>query len=253
MDGLNANNPSSIPNNSITSGIFGGVLNDKELMIVLIKSQQADSQTGLFYALHFNNPDPDVYSGIVSGFGTDAATSNNLTHQNTMGLLRSGILTVAPSGNTSVKTTLSFPATMAESAKEFTWNASLLPNNFFVLNRQALLGSIEGAWKGRLSYGVGFSDNYTIRIASNGDLSTSQPFNSDCLFNKSNISPSDSGLNIFYINIQISTSTQCNFKNEVLNGIAFVIASPISGKTERIQWIATTRDGKSLSFRADRP
>ena len=35
-------------------------------------------------------------------------------------------------------------------------------------------------------------------------------------------------------------------------GVAFVTASPVAGRTKRLQWVAITSQGRGLSFRADK-
>ena len=68
--------------NKLTSpGVFSVLWNDKEFTSILIKPSMAQAEAGHFYALQFNNPDPDIYSGSLSGLGTGTATSYNLVHQ----------------------------------------------------------------------------------------------------------------------------------------------------------------------------
>jgi len=237
---------------SMAPGVFSVVLNDKELTSILTKPAVTQTEAGLFYVLQFNNTDPDIYSGSLYGLGTTTATSSNLVHQNTSGILRSGIATVSAMGTASVKTTLNFPATTTESAKELSWAANVLPETTYRFNTPALASVLQGNWTGRLSYGLGFAENYTLAISPNGDLITTQVFQSDCQLSKASVIPHSSGVNLYIFNAHIPTATQCLLKNESLNGVAFVIASPVPGKSQRFQWVATTQDGRGFSFKADR-
>jgi hypothetical protein len=239
--------------NKLTSpGVFSVPWNDKEFTSILIKTSMVQAEAGHFYALQFNNPDPDIYSGSLSGLGTGTATSYNLVHQNTSGTLRSGTATAFAVSATGVKTTLNFPATPTESFKELSWTANVLPDTTYQFNTPALLSMPQGSWTGRLSYGFGFSEKYTLTVLPNGDLIASQVFQSDCQISKARLLPNPNGVNIFTFSAHIPTATQCFLKNEALNGVAFVSASTEPGKTQRIQWVATTRDGRGFSFRADR-
>jgi hypothetical protein len=239
--------------NKLTSpGVFSVPWNDKEFTSILIKTSMVQAEAGHFYALQFNNPDPDIYSGSLSGLGTGTATSYNLVHQNTSGTLRSGTATAFAVSATGVKTTLNFPATPTESFKELSWTANVLPDTTYQFNTPALLSMPQGSWTGRLSYGFGFSEKYTLTVLPNGDLIASQVFQSDCQISKASLLPNPNGVNIFTFSAHIPTATQCFLKNEALNGVAFVSASTEPGKTQRIQWVATTRDGRGFSFRADR-
>ena len=235
-------------NNLITLGVF----NDKEFISVLINSNDAASANANFYALQFNNIDPDIYSGTLSGVGTSAAISNNLGHQNTSGIIRTGIATLSASPDEGLKTKINFLATSTESAKELNWTPKIFPQSTYLIERPALISEIQGIWTGRLSYGLGFSDNYKMNITPSGELSALQLFNSDCQLTQASFTPSLGNVNLFNLKAHIPNATQCFLKNEGLSGVAFVITSPVAGKTQRIQWIATSRDGKGLSFRADR-
>jgi hypothetical protein len=151
-----------------------------------------------------------------------------------------------------LKTKINFLATSTESAKELNWTPKIFPQSTYLIERPALISEIQGIWTGRLSYGLGFSDNYKINITPSGELSALQLFNSDCQLTQASITPSLGNVNLFNLKAHIPNATQCFLKNEGLSGVAFVITSPVAGKTQRIQWIATSRDGKGLSFRADR-
>jgi hypothetical protein len=50
----------------------------------------------------------------------------------------------------------------------------------------------------------------------------------------------------------MNVSTSCDFKGQTLIGVAFVQKSPVAGKTQRLMWVATTAEGKGISFKADR-
>lgn len=229
-----------------------GVFNDKEFISILTNSNDASNANANFYALQFSNIDPDIYSGTLSGVGTSTAISNNLVHQNTSGVIRTGIATLSANANEGLKTKINLPATNTESAKELNWSPSLFPQSTYLSEAPALVSEIQGFWTGRLSYGLGFFDNYKINITPSGELSANQLFHSDCQLTQASFTPSLDAVNLFNLKAQIPNATQCFLKNEGLSGVAFVIKSPVAGKTQRIQWLATSQDGRGLSFRADR-
>jgi hypothetical protein len=77
-------------------------------------------------------------------------------------------------------------------------------------------------------------------------------FQSDCQISNGSVSPALGGVNLFSLSFAVPNATQCFVKSQNLTGVAYVNSSPASGKTQRLQWIATTADGRGVSFRADR-
>jgi hypothetical protein len=103
--------------NSISTGVFND--KDEKFISILINSMEGSNSQVLFYALQYNNYDPDIFSGTLSELGLVTASSSNLVHQNTSGILRSGIANLSADSNTSFTTTINFPANSVGARKHF--------------------------------------------------------------------------------------------------------------------------------------
>ena len=237
---------------SVSPGVYTALLNGKEITSIVMQNSSTNSSTAQLYALQFNSPfDPDIYSGSLSGIGSNSATISNLTYfQNVSGSLRKGtaILTVPSAGL--LKTTVSYTATTTEGAIDLTWYAN--PDNRLKLDSPALLETIQGKWIGRWTYAYGFVDNFSLTISDIGAASSSMTFQSDCQITNGSVSPAMGGVNLFSLSFTVPNATQCFLKSQNLTGVAYVTSSPTPGKTQRLQWLATTADGRGVSFRADR-
>jgi hypothetical protein len=115
-----------------------------------------------------------------------------------------------------------------------------------------LLESIQGKWTGRWTYAYGFVENFSLTISDTGAASSSMTFQSDCQINNGSVSPALGGVNLFSVSFSVPNATQCFLKSQNLTGVAYVTSSPTPGKTQRLQWLATSPDGRGVSFRADR-
>lgn len=242
------------PNTStaVSPGVYTALLNGKEITSIVMQNSPTNSASAQLYALQFNAPfDPDIYSGSLTGIGSNSATISNLTYfQNVSGSLRKGtaILTVPSAGL--LKTTVSYTATTTEGAIDLTWYAN--PDNRLKLDTPALLEAIQGKWIGRWTYAYGFVDNFSLSISDTGAASSSMAFQSDCQINNGSVSPAMGGVNLFSVSFTVPNATQCFLKSQNLTGVAYVTSSPTPGKTQRLQWLATTADGRGVSFRAER-
>jgi hypothetical protein len=242
------------PNTStaVSPGVYTALLNGKEITSIVMQNSPTNSSSAQLYALQFNAPfDPDIYSGSLTGIGSNSATISNLTYfQNVSGSLRKGtaILTVPSAGL--LKTTVSYTATTTEGAIDLTWYAN--PDNRLKLDTPALLEAIQGKWIGRWTYAYGFVDNFSLTISDTGAASSSMAFQSDCQINNGSVSPAMGGVNLFSVSFTVPNATQCFLKSQNLTGVAYVTSSPMPGKTQRLQWLATTADGRGVSFRAER-
>jgi hypothetical protein len=242
------------PNTStaVSPGVYTALLNGKEITSIVMQNSPTNSSSAQLYALQFNAPfDPDIYSGSLTGIGSNSATISNLTYfQNVSGSLRKGtaILTVPSAGL--LKTTVSYTATTTEGAIDLTWYAN--PDNRLKLDTPALLEAIQGKWIGRWTYAYGFVDNFSLTISDTGAASSSMAFQSDCQINNGSVSPAMGGVNLFSVSFTVPNATQCFLKSQNLTGVAYVTSSPTPGKTQRLQWLATTADGRGVSFRAER-
>jgi hypothetical protein len=242
------------PNTSttVTPGVYTALLNGKEVTSIVMRNSSTNSASAQLYALQFASPsDPDIYSGSISGIGSNSATINNLTYfQNVSGSLRTGSASLTVPSAGLLKTTVSYSATPTEGARDLTWFAN--PDNKLKLDTPALLESIQGKWVGRWSYAYGYIDNFSLAVSDTGVVTSSMTFQSDCQISNGSVSPALGGVNLFSVSFAVPNATQCFVKSQNLTGVAYVTSSPTSGKTQRLQWIATTVDGRGVSFRADR-
>jgi hypothetical protein len=99
---------------------------------------------------------------------------------------------------------------------------------------------------------VGFAENFAMSISSAGAINTAMPFQQDCVLSNAKLEPNFDGTNLFSLSLSIPTATQCSLKGQTLNGAAFVTASPLAGKTQRLYLVGVTTDGRGISFKADR-
>ena len=242
------------PNTSTTvaPGVYTALLSGKEVTSIVMRNSSTNSASAQLYALQFTAPlDPDIYAGSLSGIGSNLATISKLTYfQNVSGTLRSGTASLTVPSAGLLKTTVSYSATPTEGARDLTWFAN--PDNRLKLDTPALLETIEGKWVGRWSYAYGYIDNFSLTISDTGVVSSSMTFQSDCQISNGSVSPALGGVNLFSVSFAVPNATQCFVKSQSLTGVAYVTSSPASGKTQRLQWIATTADGRGVSFRADR-
>ena len=242
------------PNTSttVTPGVYTALLNGKEVTSIVMRNSSTNSASAQLYALQFTAPlDPDIYAGSLSGIGSNLATISKLTYfQNVSGTLRSGTASLTVPSAGLLKTTVSYSATPTEGARDLTWFAN--PDNRLKLDTPALLETIQGKWVGRWSYAYGYIDNFSLTISDTGVVSSSMTFQSDCQISNGSVSPALGGVNLFSVSFAVPNATQCFVKSQSLTGVAYVTSSPVSGKTQRLQWIATTADGRGVSFRADR-
>ncbi len=242
------------PNTSTTvaPGVYTALLSGKEVTSIVMRNSSTNSASAQLYALQFTAPfDPDIYAGSLSGIGSNLATISKLTYfQNVSGTLRSGTASLTVPSAGLLKTTVSYSATPTEGARDLTWFAN--PDNRLKLDTPALLETIEGKWVGRWSYAYGYIDNFSLTVSDTGVVSSSMTFQSDCQISNGSVSPALGGVNLFSVSFAVPNATQCFVKSQSLTGVAYVTSSPVSGKTQRLQWIATTADGRGVSFRADR-
>jgi hypothetical protein len=217
-----------------------------------MRTSSSDTTSAQLYALQFNSPsDPDIYSGSLSGIGSNSATVSNLTYfQNVTGTLRTGIATLTVPSAGLLKTVLSYSSTATEGVRDLTWYAN--PDNRIKVGTPALIETIQGKWVGRWSYAYGFVDNFPLTISDSGATSSSMTFQSDCQISNGVMAPAIGGVNLFNLSFNVPNATQCFIKGQSLTGVDFVTSSPANGKTQRLQWLATTADGRGVSFRADR-
>ena len=231
-------------------GAYVASLFDKDWVGMLLPTKTGTSTTYQFFGLHYNGSDPDIYSGSSDVVSATTALPSVYVYPNISAAVRKGSGTLSQLGNNVVLTSLVFPATGLELAKSIGVAAS--PPNDYKYNTPASLSTVQGNWTGRLAYSVGFAENYSISISSAGALSTAMPFQQDCVLSNAKLAPNFDGTNLFSLNLSIPSATQCSLKSQTLNGAAFVTASPLAGKTQRLYFVGVTTDGRGISFKADR-
>ena len=243
-------NPNTSTN--VSPGVYTALWNGKEITSIVMRNSAANPASALLYALHFNSPlDPDIYSGSLSGIGSNSAIINNLGYfQNVTGTLRTGSATLTVPSAGLLKTTVSYAATPTEGARDLTWYAN--PDNSLKLDTPATLSSVQGKWVGRWSYAYGFVDNFSVTISDAGAVTSSMTFQSDCQISNGSVSPAIGGVNLFNLSFNVPTATLCFVKGQSMTGVAYVTSITNAGKTQRLQWVATAPDGRGISFRAER-
>ncbi|MEY3076951.1 MAG: hypothetical protein RI892_9 [Pseudomonadota bacterium] len=231
-------------------GAYVASLLDKDWVGMLLPTKTGTSATYQFLGLHYNGSDPDIYSGSSNVVSANTALPLVYVYPNISASVRTGSGTLSHLGNNVVLTSLAFPSAGLELAKSI--NVAASPPNNYKYNTPASLSTVQGNWTGRLAYSVGFAENFAMSISSAGAISTAMPFQQDCVLSNAKLAPNFDGTNLFSLNLSIPSATQCSLKGQTLNGAAFVTASPLAGKTQRLYLVGVTTDGRGISFKADR-
>jgi hypothetical protein len=231
-------------------GAYVASLFDKDWVGMLLPTKTGTSTTYQFLGLHYNGSDPDIYSGSSGVVSATTALPLVYVYPNISAAVRTGSGTLSQLSNNVVLASLVFSATGLELAKSIGVAAS--PPNNYKYNTPASLSTVQGNWSGRLAYSVGFAENFAMSISSAGAISTAMPFQQDCVLSNAKLAPNFDGTNLFSLNLSIPSATQCSLKGQTLNGAAFVTASPLAGKTQRLYLVGVTTDGRGISFKADR-
>ena len=235
----------------ISPGAYVASLNGKDWVAMLLPTTQGSGTVTNFYGMHYNAADPDLFSG--SGMITGNSSANLprvFVYPNITAAARTGTGSLIYVGNGAVRASLSFPSTGLEQGKDISVVASAPANYKF--NTAPTLGSVQGTWQGRWSYGFGYVDNFSLSISAQGNVTTSMTFQQDCALTQGMLAPNFDGTNLFTFSVTIPTATQCSLKSQTLNGAAFVTTSPVAGKSQRLYLIGVTTDGRGISYRADR-
>ena len=251
-DASNASSGSSSTSSppQLLPGAYVASLFDKDWVGMLLPTKTGTSTTYQFLGLHYNGSDPDIYSASSDVVSATTALPLVYVYPNISAAVRTGSGTLSQLSNNVVLASLVFPATGLELAKSIGVAAS--PPNNYKYNTPASLSTVQGNWSGRLAYSVGFAENFAMSISSAGAISTAMPFQQDCVLSNAKLAPNFDGTNLFSLNLSIPSATQCSLKGQTLNGAAFVTASPLAGKTQRLYLVGVTTDGRGISFKADR-
>jgi hypothetical protein len=242
-----------------------GMAPDKTYLwvVMLLPTMQGSSAVTNFYGLFFDKntnqpsyinsnppiPVPDLYSGAGLLTNVNSASFTRLSvYSNTSAVLQTGSGTLSLSEfNGLVEAKLRFPDA---GSNDRTVSAGAPSNATY--NTSGNLNSVNGSWKGRWSYGVSPADEFPLNISAQGDISTSQNFQQYCKLTEGKLAPSAYSSNLLTFTLKIPAATQCLLGNETLNGAAFVTASPVAGKTQRLYIAGVTTDGRGISYIADR-
>ena len=236
-------------------------------VVMLLPTMQGSSAVTNFYGLFFDKntnqpsyinsyppiPVPDLYSGAGLLTNVNSASFTRLSvYSNTSAVLQTGSGTLSLSEvnglvNGLVNAKLRFP-----DAKDNDRTVSAGAPSDTTYNTSGNLNSVNGSWKGRWSYGVSPADEFPLNISAQGDISTSQDFQGFCKLTEGKLAPSAYSSNLLTFTLKIPNATQCLLGNQTLNGAAFVTASPVAGKTQRLYIAGVTTDGRGISYIADR-
>ena len=252
-------NPDTAPTPGVTSSnIKSGVYiandskdkagNATELTLV-ISSDSPTSSNGRLYGLQFyassSTSTPVIFAGPLSGIGTGTASVDT----NTM----TGFA-IFPGTSTPEQGSVSITSSTQGELKveglsagtKLDWGTPKADSNIN-FDSQPSSSALQGAWTGTLYFPGGSNSNFSINFSQ--DLTLTAPAFNDCQLVSERASASPSGKNLFNISFAVSNATSCLLRNKTLSGVAY-ITTTVDGK-KRLQWVATSTDGKGLSFKSD--
>lgn len=233
-------------------GAYAGTVNGKDWITILRPTAPAVDGVTQYYALHYNATDPDIYSssGRIAGIAMSTLSKVSLFPDNAKSL-RTGTGTITGMAGGMIKTMLNFPTAGTEIEKILSFDQG--PPSGYNFTLPATLAAVQGVWTGRWSYSVGAVDTFTLSVSAQGDVSSSMMFQNDCRLTQGRLDPNFDGLNLYSFAVTFPNATVCtSFGGQSLTGAAFVTASPVAGKTQRLYLVGITSDGRGISFKADR-
>ena len=222
----------------VAAGVYSGSVNQRNFVGAL-------TSDNFLYGL-LEAPIDDLYSGQVKGIGTTRADATALKFfRNTSATLVSVNASFTPPTDGTVNVRMSQPDLNAD--LNFATHKPLL--------QATSLSNVAPTWSGKLSYGLGSNLNFSININSTGDITAPSGFGNStaCQLSRgSKITPTSSTANVFNLTLVIANITSCTlFTDQTLTGVAFVLANPEAGVTQRMVWIATAANGIGITFKAD--
>ena len=219
-----------------------GVGNKEFISLVMPSSGGSSPWYGWYFKGPTLNSDPYLYSGnLVLGVNGAAQSNGASIHVYESGTLASR------SANFSQSSLSSFQATITNVGTQTSESMSATAQGIL---QTTLLGTWIGTWSSRGSfYGL-----KNIVFDTNGTI-TSMDSIGDCTNIAMQLTPSV-GTNTYSASIAISAANNCvwaplNAPSKTLNGIAFIYASPVVGKTKRLELMLLDTDGSGISFRGD--
>ena len=236
----------------VQPGVYAATVNGQDFWGVITPAAWGPR----WYGLHYAAVNPDIFSGDLAGAGTASASVSTLRYfQNTAATVLSGTASMKSAGAGQLSGDLNLVTTTPPYKQALSFVASAPVGMNY--NQAAQLSDIANKWTGNLSYGLGSFGNFEFNITTSTGAQTTGSFpgafSYDCQWSAANsmLEPSTE-MNIFRLKITMNVSTSCDFKGQTLTGVAFLQKSPVAGKTQRLIWVATTAEGKGISFKADR-
>jgi hypothetical protein len=227
---------------------------------MLLPTVQGNTTVTNFYSLFFDkdtnqppykegNPVPDLYSGSGLLTNVNSASFTRLSvYSSTSAVLQNWLWHfIFTEVNGLVEAKLRFPDAKSN---DRTVAAGAISNATY--NTSANLNSVKGSWKGRWSYGVSSAGEFPLNISCARRHQHITDFSARLLANQGALAPSAYSSNLLTFTLKIPNATQCLLGNQTLNGAAFVTASPVAGKTQRLYIAGVTTDGRGISYIADR-
>jgi len=240
---------------NIKSGVY--IANDSKdkagnatELTLIINSDSPTSTTGRIYGLQFyassSSSTPVIFSGALSGIETIIASvgTNTMTG-----------FAIFPGTSTPEQGSVSITSSTQGELKidglsagtKLEWGTPKADSNIN-FDSQPSSSALQGAWTGTLYFPGGSNSNFSISFSQDLTLTALSSF-SDCQLVPERASASPNGKNLFNISFAVSNATSCLLRNQTVSGVAF-ITTPVAGK-KRLQWVATSTNGKGLSFKSD--
>ena len=230
----------ALPVATVMQGVYAGSLDGHEFVSAV--TPDAD-----WFALYFLSTIPEIYSGkIVLGLNQLASIpSPGVRAFQNGNLLSGGARFVGASAD---QYNLSLDGFTSADTKVLSFNASTV----------VTVGSLPGSWTGTWTDSLDSKTRAaSVLNFSPSGVTTSFDFFSNCDRPGSMPVLSLTSLSdgIYSVKLQIPQITACDRTPVVaveLNGVAFVHASSLPGKTLRLDLIAIDSTGSGVSFRGDR-
>lgn len=233
---------------TVQPGVYYAAMNGQDFYGVISPASWGSN----WYGLHYAALNPDIFSGGLTGSGTASAAVSTLKYfQNTASIVLSGTASMKSAGTGQLSGDLNLVTTTPPYKQNLAFAATAPASLNY--GQPAQWADIANSWTGRLSYGLGSNAAFTLNIASGNGAISGSIFGVDCQWTASNSSVEPSAdVNIFKLKLTMAVSTACDFKGQTLTGVAFVQKNPAAGVSQRLIWVATTPEGKGMSFKADR-
>jgi len=237
-------------------GAFQASLYDSDFVGFLTPSPESG-----FYGLYYLQTNgklsiyPDIYRGLVSGVTNSSASVNSMSVFQFSTHMVNGSPTHLSTGSASISG--SSAANYQISLSGITLNNNQTNPNFSA-NAMTSYAGLQGSWTGTLTDNdISASAGLTLTFDASGALSGSISY-AHCPLTLSLTPAQASGDTPYYAaHLEIAPTTGCkrsegnNNQTTVLSGIGFIHASPVSGRSKRLEIILTDSTGSGISFRGD--